>query len=88
MYLGSALVFWQKKQTKILAILCVVFALLNPFSRNYLGVHTPQDVCVGFLLSLVCLYAAWKAGDYFAKYPQRENICLGVVSAVTDLYDL
>jgi len=85
MYLGSAIVLWQKKQTKILAILCVLFALLNPFSRNYLGVHTPQDVCVGFLLSLGCLYVAWRAGDYFRQYPEKENLYLLVVSLISIL---
>ena len=79
LYLGSALIFWQRKYTRILAVLFVVLALLNPFSRNYLGVHTPQDVCVGLLLSIACLYAAWKAGDYFAQHPQKENACLAVV---------
>ena len=79
LYLGSALILWQKKWTKILALLCVLLAILNPLSRNYLGVHTPQDVCVGFLLSIACLCVVWKAGAYFQKHPEKENICLGAV---------
>ena len=89
MYLGSALIFWQKKWTKLLAILCVVLALLNAFSRNYLGVHTPQDVLVGLLLSVGCVYAVWKAGAYFEKHPEQENKWLGgtlAVSAVLLIY--
>ena len=85
MYLGSAIAFWQKKQTKILAVLCVVFALLNGFSRNYLGVHTPQDVCVGFLLSIGCLWIVWRAGDYFQRHPEKENRCLVIVSLISIL---
>lgn len=73
MYLGSALAFWQKKQTKILAIICVILALLTGLSRNYLGVHTPQDVLVGFLLSVGCLYAVWQASAYLEKHPEKEN---------------
>ena len=79
MYLGSALIFWQKKWTRVLALLCVMLALLNPLSRNYLGVHTPQDVCVGFLLSIACLYAIWKLGNYFQKHPEKENRCLSIM---------
>ncbi len=82
LYLGSALIFWRKKQTKVIAVLFVVFALLNAFSRNYLGVHTPQDVFVGLLLSIICLYAAWKAGAYFQQHPEKENRFLAVVSVV------
>lgn len=85
LYLGSAVILWQKKSTKILALLCVIFALLNPFSRNYLGVHTPQDVCVGFLLSIACLYAVWKAGDYFQQHPRQETKWLAIVSVTAVL---
>jgi len=82
LYLGSALIFWQKNWTKILAVLCVVLAVLNPLSRNYLGVHTPQDVCMSFVLSIACLYVVWKVGTYFQKYPEKENVCLGIVFVV------
>ncbi len=73
LYLGSATTFWQRKPTKFLAILCILAALLTGFSRNYLGVHTPQDVLVGLLLSLSCLYTIWKLGDYLQKNPEKEN---------------
>lgn len=76
MYVGSATVFWQKKSTKILALLCVALALLTGFSRNYLGVHTPQDVGVGFLVSLACLVFVWKAGNYLQQHPEKENTWL------------
>lgn len=82
LYLGSALIFWQKKWTKILALLCVLLALLNGLSRNYLGVHTPQDVIVGLLVSIGCLYASWKAGNYFQKHPERENKWLGITAGL------
>lgn len=89
MYLGSALIFWQKKQTKIIAIFCVIMALLNGFSRNYLGVHTPQDVGVGFLLSLGSLYVVWQAGAYFQKHPEKENrwlLGISIASVVALIY--
>lgn len=42
-----------RKNHKAISLLCVVFILAVMFSRNYLGVHTPQDVLVGLLLALV-----------------------------------
>lgn len=72
-YLGAALIFWQKKPVRFLALLCVILALLTGLSRNYLGVHTPQDVLVGFLLSIGCLCGVWQAGAYFEKHPEKEN---------------
>ena len=38
---------WQWSKRKWLSITCVVLILLTGFSRNFLGVHTPQDVLVG-----------------------------------------
>lgn len=73
---GSAAVFWQKRLTKILAVLFIILAVLTGLSRNYLGVHTPQDVIVGFIFSIFCLCIVWKVGNYLQKHPERENMFL------------
>lgn len=39
---------WQKDKRRWLAVLMAVLIALTAFSRNFLGVHTPQDVCVAF----------------------------------------
>ena len=46
---------WQWKKRRWLAILCGIMIALTCFSRNYLGVHTPQDVIVGFSLAVVTI---------------------------------
>ena len=51
---GTALV-WQKNSRRWLAVLCGVLILLTGFSRNFLGVHTPQDVIVGFIESVIII---------------------------------
>ena len=51
---GTTIV-WQKDKRRWLAILCGVLILLTGFSRNFLGVHTPQDVIVGFCESVVII---------------------------------
>lgn len=45
MYGTTAVAEYRKR--KWLAVLCIVLILLTGFSRNFLGVHTPQDVIVG-----------------------------------------
>ena len=37
--------------------LCIAAAVLVPFSRMYIGVHTPADVLVGSAISLVLVFA-------------------------------
>ena len=46
---------WQKDKRRWLSVLCVVLILLTGFSRNFLGVHTPQDVIVGFSVSAIII---------------------------------
>lgn len=54
-------------EKKWLKITCIVLAVLIPFSRMYLGVHTPADVLVGSALALVLIFALkpviFKGGD-------------------------
>lgn len=62
---GTALV-WQKDRHKWISVLCGVLIFLTAFSRNFLGVHTPQDVIVGFIeavLIIICVGAAIKRID-------------------------
>lgn len=72
-----------RKRAAWLSCLCVILILLTAFSRNYLGVHTPQDVVVGTTLGL---FAVWIASKILA-HPEKENIILvtGLVLCVLDL---
>ncbi len=57
------------KQKGLLLPACLLFSIIFivMFSRNYLGVHTPQDVIVGFLIGLFSIYAAIKTDTWTAK---------------------
>ena len=50
----GAIGLWYKNNKKAL-LLSVIFCLAIAFSRNYLGVHTLQDVIVGFIGSYIIL---------------------------------
>ncbi len=52
---GTTLI-WQKDKRKWLAICCAFAIFLTGFSRNFLGVHTPQDVVVGFLIGCLSIF--------------------------------
>ena len=52
-------VFLSTKEKWIRAV-AVALILLVPFSRMYVGVHTPQDVLVGALTSIVLIFALRK----------------------------
>ncbi len=45
------------QKNKIIRAVCIVFMVLVPFSRMYVGVHTPADVLVGSAMALVMIFA-------------------------------
>ena len=70
---GMAVVFQKEKSTRWLSVPLVVFVLLTAFSRNYLGVHTPQDVCVALCLTVLSLYLSARLLNYLEVHPEKEN---------------
>lgn len=70
---GMAVNMWEDKRNRWLSYLFFAFILLTGFSRNYLGVHTPQDVAVGIALSALALIAACKLFDYLDSHPEKED---------------
>lgn len=75
---GVAVNLWEDKRTRWLSVILVAFVLLTGFSRNYLGVHTPQDVFVGIALSILSLIVTAKLFCYLDAHPEKEDgILLG-----------
>lgn len=48
---------WNKQ--KWLRIACVVLCVLIPFSRMWLGVHTPLDVTVSIIIALILIFGIY-----------------------------
>jgi membrane-associated phospholipid phosphatase len=70
---GMAVNLWDKKKTRWLSVILVFFVLLTGFSRNYLGVHTPQDVFVAITLSVLCLVVTAVLFEYLEQHPEKED---------------
>jgi len=82
--LGSIAV--SSKQ-KWLRIICAVFIIVVPFSRMYLGVHTPLDVGVGFgsaALLVILMYPVFKDDTRSKKYAPVV-LCVLLLSGIAYL---
>ena len=75
--LGGLAVISRKKALWFAGI-CVLFVLLNALSRNYVGVHTPQDVIAGTLLGCLSLWIA----SVIVSYPERENLSYALLLVI------
>ena len=74
---GSIFV-WQKDKRRWLAVLCIVLIALTGFSRNFLGVHTPQDVIVAILESLIILFAV----SFISKKVSGNDKTLDILTVI------
>jgi len=73
---GMAVTAWEDRRTRWLSPILVFWVLLTGFSRNYLGVHTPQDVFVGIAVSVLSLIVTAKLFAYLDAHPEKEDLLL------------
>jgi len=83
-YTGMAI---YTKKIKCLSALFILLMFITMFSRNYLGVHTPQDVLVGFVLGLFSVYIAKLVFDYIDKKPEKKSLVM-LISAAAGILTL
>ncbi len=72
------------RKHKPLCIFMGFMILLTIFSRNYIGVHTPQDVIVGTLLGAVVVVGGAKVWEWIDEHPEKDWMipCAGVALTV------
>ena len=71
------------------SIVCIVIRVLVAFSRMYLGVHTPADVCVSLLIAavmLAILHPVFSSEKNFHKYMPIVSIVSILLSVGLLLY--
>ena len=64
------------KKQRWISFICMFMILLTAFSRNYLGVHTLQDVLMAMLLGGAVVFGISKLFEYLSAYKENENIFL------------
>ncbi|WP_049946261.1 phosphatase PAP2 family protein [Butyrivibrio sp. WCD2001] len=79
--------FWElKKRRKAIGAAAVVMILIIGFSRNYLGVHTPQDVVVALLYCVAVWFLSDKLLRLIDESVYGDILILIVFSAVSILW--
>ncbi|MBQ9904114.1 MAG: phosphatase PAP2 family protein [Synergistaceae bacterium] len=74
-------------KNKLVRFVCLVLIIVTAFSRNYLGVHTPQDVIAGILLGVLSLYVAHWVFSYLDRHPEKD-IHVMILSALASILTL
>ena len=74
----------RRELPKVLRIMMLVIAVLIAFSRNFLGVHTPQDTIVGLVAGVLVMMLIGVLISWIDKKPGRDIIimCVGIAIAV------
>ena len=83
-YYGTVIERFRKN--KPLCIFMGFMIFLTMFSRNYIGVHTPQDVLVGALLGIIVVMIGAKVWEWIDKNPKRDYIIPIVGIVLTALF--
>ena len=80
----GGIAFFTKK--KWLRIFCIVLCVLVPFSRMYLGVHTPLDVGVSVLIALLLVFGLRPVFKLAEKKEYVMYIFLGFMTLLSLSY--
>lgn len=73
--LYSSAAVWQKKCKWFVGV-CAFMILFTAFGRNWVGVHTPQDVLVGILASLAVVFGQYRMLLWLEKQPKKDILVL------------
>lgn len=77
---GSAGYLWRKN--RLVLGLMVLLVVLVAFSRNYIGVHTPQDVIVSIIIGLFIILFTDKTLKWIDKKPGNDLIFYTIIMII------
>ena len=67
-------------------VVCIVLIALTAFSRMYLGVHTPADVCTSLVIGAVLVFALYPLFERCKDDPRVMYAIVGVLTACSLAY--
>jgi membrane-associated phospholipid phosphatase len=73
----------QEKKNKKMMWGMIILILLIAFSRNYLGVHTPQDVLIAMAEGIFVLFAVQKLFAWYEKGDRNDTVILAAGLLIT-----
>ena len=77
----GTLAVWHKQ--KWLRIAMIALCVIVPVTRMYLGVHTPADVAVSFLIGTAIVFALYPVFRRLARKPNLFYIPAGIILALS-----
>lgn len=87
--LGFGAAGWHYRKKKALAFMFFLLVALVMLSRNYLGVHTPQDVIVGAAATFFAIFLGYRLMDWADKGENRLVVlvvCSALISVAVLFY--
>ena len=76
----GAIARWTKNN--IMRIICCILCIVVPFSRMYLGVHTPADVICSFVIALLLVFLFYPLFRKIEKKPHLYTVMLCIMTVV------
>ena len=68
----------RKDLSRALRITLGIIVVLVAFSRNYLGVHTPQDTLAGLLVGMLVMALTVRLMKWVAAHPEKDILMAGI----------
>ena len=79
LYGGGAI---RKELSKALRITLGIIAVLIALSRNFLGVHTPQDIIAGLASGVLVMWLTVRLMAWVDKHPEKDMLVMWVGLAI------
>lgn len=76
---------WARRKAKLLVVPCVLLVFLSSYSRNWLGMHTLQDVAAAIGITLLWMYLANRILLWIEENPKQDILIATLGCAVTIL---